>query len=106
MIDRLPSLFALLLVFALVSPAPAVLIDSGDGTGNTSAPSSDPGWDHVGICDGLTAVYLGDGWVVTANHVGTCNPAFDSVTYPWLPGSAVRLSNDDATLADLLVFRL
>jgi hypothetical protein len=105
MIDRLPPLLTLLLGFALASAAPAVLIDSGDGTGNTPV---DPGWDwdHVGACKGLTAVYLGDGWVLTANHVGPCDPVFDGVPYPWLPGTALRLSNDDATFADLLVFRL
>jgi hypothetical protein len=40
----------LLFLPALLLPAAAaaVLIDSGDGTGNTTAPSPDPGWDHVG----------------------------------------------------------
>jgi trypsin-like peptidase len=96
----------LLLSLALAPPAFAVLIDSGDGTGNTSAPSPDPGWDHVGICNGLTGVYLGDGWVLTANHVGACDPSFIGVTYPSIPGTAVRLHNQDSTLADLLLFRV
>ena len=43
--------------------APAVLIASGDGTENTTAPPADPGWSHVGSVNGLSGVYLGDGWV-------------------------------------------
>jgi hypothetical protein len=106
MTARFPAALAVLLSFALASAAPAVLIDSGDGTGNTAAPSPDPGWAHVGVCNGLTGVYLGDGWVLTANHVGTCDIVLSGVTYPWLHGTAVRLHNDDSTLADLLLFRL
>ena len=39
--------FTLILLWLLLAPAPpasGVLIDSGDGTGNTSAPSPDPGF--------------------------------------------------------------
>jgi hypothetical protein len=106
MLRRLTTFLALSLVCALASAGSAVLIDSGDGTGNTTAPSPDPGWSHVGLCNGLTAVYLGDGWVLTAHHVGACNLVLSGVTYPWLPGTAVRLSNEDATGADLVLFWL
>ena len=64
------TILASLLSLWLTGAASAVIIDSSDGTGNTAAPSPDPGWSYVGTRGGLTAVYLGDGWVLTANHVG------------------------------------
>ena len=96
-----------LLSLALATSAPAVIIDSGDGTGNVTAPSPDPGWAHIGTRDGaFGVVYLGSGWVLTANHVGTGNPIFGGVSYPWVPGTDVRLHNLDDSLADLVMFRI
>jgi hypothetical protein len=106
---RLPALLALVVAIAIAVAAPAVIIDSGDGTGNTTAPSPDPGWGNVGICNGLTCVYLGTvsgGWVLTANHVGAGDALFGGVVYPWVHGSEVRLSNPDTSPADLLLFEI
>ncbi len=68
-------IFALCLLtlffFAPLRGAQAVLIDLGQGTGNTTAPGDDPGWANVGITNGASAVYLGNGWVLTATHVST-----------------------------------
>jgi hypothetical protein len=92
-----------------VSPAPAaraVLIDSGDGTGNTSAPPDDFGWDYVGRRGGLTAVYLGDGWVLTANHVASGPVVIEGVSYEMIASTSVRLDNGDGTYADLKVVGL
>jgi hypothetical protein len=85
-----------------------VLIASGDGTGNTTAPPSDPGWSHVGAVGLLTAVYLGDAWVLTANHVGTGPITLGGVTYPVVANSSVRLAHTQTplVLTDLLMFRL
>src|SRR5262249_28786984 len=86
-----------------------VLIDSGDGTANTSAPPGVSGWDNVGSCNGLNCVYLGYGWVLTAAHVGTGPATFGTRTYPDLPGSSVAIPNPGptpATPADLLLFRI
>lgn len=53
-------------------PASAVVI-AGGGTNaaplNDTAPVSDPGWDRVGVVGNGTGVYLGNGYVLTANHV-------------------------------------
>ena len=96
----------LLLLLSLGNSAGAVLIASGDGTGNTSAPSPNPGWSHVALRGPFTAVYLGNGWVLTANHVGAGSVEIDGVTYPHLPSVATRIQNDDGSNADLLVFGL
>jgi hypothetical protein len=107
MIRRLLLLLALGLPLAITAAASAVIIDLGDGTGNTSAPSPDPGWDNVGSGNaGLSCVYLGNGWVLTANHVGAGDSGFRGILYPWLPGTAVRLHNPDQSYADLLMYRL
>ena len=100
------ALLPVLAALALAQPAGAVIIDSGDGTGNTSAPSPDPGWTHVGLRSGLNGVYLGYGWVVTAAHVGAGPIEIDGVTYPDVPGSTVWILHSGSTYADLIAYRI
>ena len=97
-----------LMAFAMLVavPSSAVLIASGDGTGNTTAPAGFEGWNYVGRIGGLSGVYLGDGWVLTANHVGPGDFELGGSTYPWVPGTEHRLQNSDGTLADLLMFSI
>jgi hypothetical protein len=105
---RCTRLLALLLPLAIAAAASGVIIDTGDGTGNVTAPAPDPGWGHVGIANanGLSAVYLGNGWVLTANHVNAGDVWFGGVLYPWMPGTAVQLTNPDTSGADLLMFKI
>ncbi len=90
----------------LAASAPAVLIASGDGTGNTTAPPVDPGWSQIGALNGLSGVYLGDGWVLTANHVSAGPITLNGVIYAMVPDSSVRLEHTPGVLTDLLLFRL
>jgi hypothetical protein len=99
-------LFLLLLLLSPAGPVQGVIIDSENGSGNTSAPSPDPGWDHVGVLGGLTAIYLGEGAILTANHVGTGSVTLGGVPYDFVPGSKVRLDNGDGTFADLALFAI
>lgn len=85
-------------------PAAAVIIDGVDGTINVTAPPDDPGWDNVGRKSGLGVVYLRNGWVITANHVGIGDVVLDGSVYTHVPGSGVQIQNPDLTFADLLVF--
>ena len=100
------------LALAWGAPAAAVIIASGDGTGNTSAPADDPGWDNVGklfVAAGgyyLNGVYLGNGWVLTAAHVGEGDIILDGTTHRAVPGSGVRLVTGETDPADLLLFRI
>jgi Trypsin len=94
---------------ALAVSASAVIIDSDTGTENTSAPvpaADDPGWINVGTIGGLTGVYLGGKFVLTANHVGSGNIVLDGLTYQYVPGTAVQLDNGDGTYADLRMFEI
>jgi hypothetical protein len=88
-------------VALLVLGASAVIIDGVDGTANTSAPPDDPGWDHVGTRGNLTAIYLGDGWVLTANHVGISDIVLGGVAHP-----PVLQSQSQVEHGDLQLFRL
>ncbi len=90
----------------VAGPATAVLIASGDGSGNISAPPDDPGFANVGILNGLSAVYLGNGWVLTAAHVGQGDLTLGGVTYPLVPGSYTRLTGPNPSPPDLAVMKI
>ncbi len=98
-------LLAAIFLLLLPRPAIAVLIATGTGTENTSAPGF-AGWDYVGDVNGNTGTYIGNGWVITANHVGPGDFTLDGVVYPWVTGSDVRLESLPGTLADLVVFSI
>jgi hypothetical protein len=88
------------------APAGGVLIASGDGTGNTSPPADDPGFAHAGILSNNSAVYLGDAWVLTANHVSTNPVTLGGVTHAVVPGTALRLDHAPGVPTDLKLFRI
>jgi hypothetical protein len=91
---------------AAALPAAAVLIASGDGSGNTSAPPVDPGFVNAGILSNNSAVYLGDGWVLTANHVSVGPVTLGGVAHAAVPGTTVRLNYSSGVPSDLKLFRL
>jgi len=88
--------------------ARAVLLASDHGTGNLTAPSDDPGFDHVGVRlpGQLSAVYLRNGWVISAAHAGAGTVRLGGVDYPALAGSARSLVHGGAVAPDLILFRL
>jgi cysteine-rich repeat protein len=100
------SFAALLAVLLLSLDASAVIIDSGDGTGNTTAPVDDPGFESVGKRGSLTGIYLGYGWVLTAAHVGDGDIVLGGVTYPAVSGSKIVLIHSGSLYADLALFRI
>ena len=80
-------LVACVLATLVALPSAAVVFVSGDGTGNLTAPPDDFGLAHVGKAGGLTAVYVGGGWVLTADHVAVQDVTFGGVVYPGVIGS-------------------
>ncbi len=92
--------------------AEAVVTISGNT--NNTAPSGQPFFNNVGSVGAASAVYLGDGWVLTANHVaGSLPPTakFGGVNYATQAGSFHRLGNPAQTPAlsaqtDIVLFRL
>ncbi len=100
------ALVLALLGSLLAAASPAVLIDSGNGKGNTTAPFPDPGWAHIGVGNGLTIIYLGEGWVLSAAHVGEVRVAIDGDSYNPIAGSRVVLEHSGAKPSDVEVFRI
>jgi hypothetical protein len=108
---RISGLWFLCLL-PLVQPAHAVVVASG-GPNNT-APVGQPFFANVGSLNGASAVYLGDGWVLSANHVASSLPAsatFGGVSYATQPGTFQRLTNPAysptlSVFTDMVVFRL
>lgn len=101
-------LLALLWLLLLPGPGFAVVHDLPDPNANTTPPPDDPGFANVGNAGGLTAVYLGGGWVLTAAHVALGPVVFEGTSYPPLPSSKALLTAEaGATLPpDLAVWRL
>jgi hypothetical protein len=98
-------------LFASATSAQAVIIAGGDGSGNISAPSDDPGWANVGRVNSSSCVYLGNGWVITANHVktdGINTVTLNGNSYNSVSGSWHRLHDpsNPSQEADLGLFQL
>src|SRR5262245_28851801 len=107
-IARSHRVAALLLLPFLACPAGAVIIDGPDGSVNKTPPPDDPGFAHVGNKQGLTAVYIGKGWVLTAAHVATGPVVLSGVSYAYQPDSLVQIQPEAGatTLPDLAMFRI
>ncbi len=107
---RLAAVFAAVAFGVCAPPAQAVIIDTTTGTGNTSAPTADPGWANVGVRGIGTGVYLGNRWVLTASHVGAGGITLSGTTYVVQAGSQFQLNNAGApgktAFTDLVMFRL
>ena len=94
------------------SASQAVIVATGDGTDTASAPSPDPGFSRLAIVAGLSGVYLGEGWLLTAGHVLTAarnqkklDVTLDGAHYRLLPETAVPLSRGSEK-ADLVLVRI
>ncbi len=101
-----PTLTCLLLATLGLTPALGI-INTTVPLGNTVAPTgtagepTDPGFDYVGRVNGSTGVYLGNGWVLTANHVGAGTFFLDGSSYAFNGVDSHQIGG-----ADLRLFRL
>jgi len=97
-----------LLVLFCSGVARGVIVQGGDGSGNTTGAGV-TGWDYVGA-RGASAVYIGSYesgyWVLTAGHVGAGIFTLNGIDYGAVAGSEVTLTNSDSTEADLKLFRI
>jgi len=89
--------------------APAVVIASGEP--NNTAPLYQDFFHNVGVVGGASGIYLGNGWVLTANHVAPSLPTiatFGGIDYLTDPGTWTRLYNPEpfSTFTDIVLFRL
>jgi hypothetical protein len=91
----------------LWAAAAQALVIGGEGPAG-APPPDEASWEHVGsLADGaLTVIYLGRGWVLTADHVGVHDVRIGGRVYEAEPESRVGIYNPDKTAADLVVFRI
>jgi hypothetical protein len=113
-----------------LTPAAAVVILGGDGSGNTSMPpypsdssfpgtgfpGTDPGWNNVGLNSNEAAIYVGQQWVLMAYHgvvLSNGNPVsqgvdFAGTVYFTNPTTLHRLydPSQPGTLSDLVLLKL
>jgi hypothetical protein len=105
------SVAAALSCFLLGPAAAHAIINADNPTSttpdNTTAPSALPQWNNIGTVNGSSGIYLGNGWVLTADHVGAGNFTLDGTTYLWNGNAEIRLNNTDGSgPADLVMFQL
>jgi hypothetical protein len=81
---------------------------SSTSDNNTTAPAGLDGWNYVGQIGGASGIYLGNGWVLTADHVGAGNINLNGTTYNWNGKPEIRLNNNNnsADPTDLVMFQL
>ena len=94
------------LLLALAAPTRALVVEA-DPDEVLRTPGPDTGFEHVGKIGGTTGVYLGEGWVLTAGHVGAGELRLDAASHPAVPGSWVPLRGAAGGIPpDLGVFRV
>jgi hypothetical protein len=100
------SLWPAVLLLALAAPAVAIVVDGANQDRYLSQPSDDPGWANVGQRGGTTAIYLGEGWVLTARHSALGEVTFDGARHEPVNESLVWIDDPSGAKSDLIMFRL
>ena len=89
---------------ALPASASAIVVESPDER-VAHAPRAFPFWEHVVSMSRFSAIYLGERWVLTANHLKPSPVTIGGERYAPEEGSSVTLRTGPYR-ADLRVFRL
>jgi len=90
-----------------LAPGARALVVEADPAEAEGVPGAGLGVEHVGKIGGTTGVYLGEGWVLTAGHVGAGELWLDGAKYPAVAGSWAPLrGSEGASPPDLGVFRV
>jgi len=86
----------------------AVFVASNAPNERNSAPSGDRGWSYMAVYNWAGAVYLGNGWFITAAHLGTTRTVvkFDSIDHPIAGTSWRSVTNQNGTAADIRLFKV
>jgi hypothetical protein len=74
---------------------------SGWGSGNTNN-----GWNYLGQVNGASGTYLGNGWVLTAGHVGAGSFTLNGNTYNSTGYSYSSFTYNSTNTADLTLFKI
>ena len=96
-------------MLALAAPGRGVVVRPVESWQEPVVLEEPSGLSHVGTIGGLSGVYLGHGWVLTAAHVIKSESpilVLSDVAYPAVPESLARLESEPGVVADLQLFRL
>jgi hypothetical protein len=104
-VARATSILLALGATMLASPSFSVILSDGEGIGNANL-SVVTATRHVGALNGASGTHIGNGWILTANHVGPGDITLDGTAYQLLPGTELRLETSPGVYADLLMFRV
>lgn len=102
-----PLLLLFFATFTLFASLSYGVVIATNPLGNTSAPTgtgsepTDPGFDYVGAVNGSTGVYIGNGWVLTANHVGTGTFNLGGMNYTYNGTDSYQIGGVDLRLFKL-----
>ena len=103
---RLAALAAVVAVPLFAPRSAQALVEASMTAANHADPNNGSPWANVGSVNAATGTYLGNGWVLTANHVGAGAFTLAGTTYSY-DGRSVRLTNaSDGSPTDLLLFHL
>ncbi|MEX2316676.1 MAG: hypothetical protein WD669_05965 [Pirellulales bacterium] len=80
-------------VVALVGSPAHALVVNGNTTVTAAPPSDNPGWANTTISGSRNYIYLGNGWALTARHVGA----------PTGPGETLQFFNGTTTVAASMI---
>lgn len=120
-----PTLTGILVSISFVTQAPALIVRNAGETGAPAHCHTDattindvfsttetdvaefPYWENVGVVGEGTGTYLGDGWVLTAAHVG-CFPFVTSDGKVWKPVTTSYriLKSTTNTQGDVAIFQI
>lgn len=108
------SLYVCLLNVCLLTSSSfaVVTVDSGTVRTASSDSTSDFGFANVGARGSASGVYLGDRWVLTAQHVGAGSIIFGDMTYYYETGTAQKVKNPTGVdelgsdYTDLILYRI
>src|SRR5579859_1026165 len=92
------------LVLSLAPLSAFAVIDASSST-NTSPPADGAPWNNIGQVNGASGIYVGNGWALTAVHVGPGDILFNGTVFAY-DGSSHRLTNSDGTGTDMVMFHL
>ncbi|MDJ0848314.1 MAG: hypothetical protein QNK04_08060 [Myxococcota bacterium] len=107
----LPTHLLLLLAVGVCPAVAAALVVASGDPATEQAPEPDFGWAHVGRLGGeggVSAVYLGEGWVLTAGHAGIGKLELGEAIHRPVPASRVVLlaPGGSGARSDLALFRI
>jgi hypothetical protein len=88
--------------FNSLAPTSSDIANWNAGWGNASVT----GWNYVGSVNGASGVYLGNGWVLTAAHVGAGTFTLSGTAYTVRADSIQGVVGASGTSVDLTLFRL